>query len=255
MVICAGMYRSCSTWQYMVASELVEKYHEGVRLGFLDNERSIAEIQCVNSLGWHTVKVHNRSHFCSTVLCSERGVGLYAYRDIRDVVYSLMEMWGQSFYELVLTSRTVDRILRNDKFWTCQPQMLVQKFETILGNPIGAVQQIASRLGLELDKTEPVRIAKEYSIDANRRRVEKIAADLRSTEIDLSKPENSRACDPVSLLHWNHIQLSRPGQWKEKATFAECAVLARLCGNWLIHRGYECNLNWATKRTDSFGRR
>src|SRR5262245_2492497 len=34
-VICAGMYRACSTWQYEVAAQLVEHAYLGQRLGYL----------------------------------------------------------------------------------------------------------------------------------------------------------------------------------------------------------------------------
>ncbi len=34
-VICAGMYRACSTWQYEVAAHLVEEHAAGRRLGYL----------------------------------------------------------------------------------------------------------------------------------------------------------------------------------------------------------------------------
>src|SRR5262249_19694874 len=34
-VICAGMYRACSTWQYEVAAHLVEHHRRGNRLGYL----------------------------------------------------------------------------------------------------------------------------------------------------------------------------------------------------------------------------
>ena len=34
-VICAGMYRACSTWQYEVAAHLVEEHCGGRRLGYL----------------------------------------------------------------------------------------------------------------------------------------------------------------------------------------------------------------------------
>ena len=34
-VLCAGMYRACSTWQYEVAAHLVEEHRSGRRLGYL----------------------------------------------------------------------------------------------------------------------------------------------------------------------------------------------------------------------------
>src|SRR5258707_9134346 len=38
LIICVGMYRSGSTWQYEVVSHLVESYLGGKRLGFIEGQ-------------------------------------------------------------------------------------------------------------------------------------------------------------------------------------------------------------------------
>ena len=37
-VICGGMYRACSTWQYEVVGHLIERHLRGERLGYLTGE-------------------------------------------------------------------------------------------------------------------------------------------------------------------------------------------------------------------------
>ena len=41
-IICAGMYRACSTWQYEVVAHLIEQYYDGQRLGYLTGEQYTA---------------------------------------------------------------------------------------------------------------------------------------------------------------------------------------------------------------------
>ena len=41
-VICAGMYRACSTWQYEVIAHLIESHWNGIRLGYLTGRRFAA---------------------------------------------------------------------------------------------------------------------------------------------------------------------------------------------------------------------
>ena len=38
-VMCAGMYRACSTWQYEVVAHLLERRCDGRRLGYLTGEQ------------------------------------------------------------------------------------------------------------------------------------------------------------------------------------------------------------------------
>ena len=44
-VLCAGMYRACSTWQYEVAAHLVEEHRGGQRLGYLASGEYTALLQ------------------------------------------------------------------------------------------------------------------------------------------------------------------------------------------------------------------
>ena len=37
-VICAGMYRACSTWQYEVVGHLVELHRQGRRMGYVTGD-------------------------------------------------------------------------------------------------------------------------------------------------------------------------------------------------------------------------
>ena len=41
-VLCGGMYRACSTWQYEVAAHLIEQYLGGQRLGYLTGDQYAA---------------------------------------------------------------------------------------------------------------------------------------------------------------------------------------------------------------------
>ena len=66
-VICAGMYRACSTWQYEVAAHLIEVHCGGRRLGYLvsgeytelvhdDARKQKAGSQ--ERRGWRVIKAH-----------------------------------------------------------------------------------------------------------------------------------------------------------------------------------------------------
>ena len=71
-VICAGMYRACSTWQYEVVGHLIERHLRGERLGYLTGEAYAArfapcsrrEVHAdVGRRSWRVLKSHE-GHRC-----------------------------------------------------------------------------------------------------------------------------------------------------------------------------------------------
>lgn len=235
-VICCGMYRACSTWQYEVAVHLVETKLAGERLGYLSGE----EYQARASTGTDHVRVfksHDAAAALGRALDQGRAIGLYAYRDLRDVVFSLMHKRGLSFRGLVRQGM-IQRILANDRYWRRRPGVLVQRYEDLLSEPAAGVEAIAGRLGIELEPGEAERIAGEYSREANRSRTRALAHRLHEAGVDLQSASSAQICDPGTLLHWNHLREAGDGAWRVLATPRQLAILDRMCGKWLEEHGY-----------------
>src|SRR5258708_15956495 len=102
-VICGGMPRSCSTWQYNVAAHLVERSRAGRRIGFLPRGADFVahELSEPDSTSWRVFKTHGADPTFSDALANGRALGLYSYRDLRDVAFSLAHQLGQTFEEEV----------------------------------------------------------------------------------------------------------------------------------------------------------
>src|SRR5438132_11942151 len=87
-VFCAGMYRACSTWQYAVASQLVETHLQGRRLGYLSGDQFAAwDDALADDAGCYVLKSHDADERLAAALREGRALALYAYRDLRDVAY------------------------------------------------------------------------------------------------------------------------------------------------------------------------
>jgi hypothetical protein len=251
--ICAGMLRSCSTWQYMVVSHFVEHFKHGVRLGFVDaeqyitikaREREYKKLAGSSSDRWHVVKVHEEDQEFGLDLESGRALAVYSFRDLRDVTFSLMRLRKISFDELVFEHRTLETIMKSHAFWMSQPNTLTQQYEQIVRKPVETIQQLATHLGISLPSRVCSSLAGEYSLDANRRRTEALAARLKAEGVDLSDPVNFEAHDNESRLHWNHISDGRVGIWRGLATEEHYAVFERILGQWLVEHGYERKKSW-----------
>jgi hypothetical protein len=240
------MYRACSTWQYAVAAHLVEHAHDGRRLGYLTGEQ-YAELvradrthQPRDAAGkrlWRVIKSHEGDRAFTAALEEGRAVAVYAYRDVREVVFSLMHKRGMSFEQL-LRQGMIHQILANDRFWMRQPNVLVQRYEDLIADAAGGVTELAGHLGIPLEASEAAHIAELYSPEANRARAEALRQRLHEAGVDLESAANVQICDPTTLLHWNHIRSTGAKSWRSSATPSQLAILQKLCRRWLEERGY-----------------
>lgn len=249
-VLCVGMYRACSTWQYEVASHLLERHRSARRLGYVPGADFVSmERTGGPGPGWAVLKSHDEDPRFLPALEQGRALVLYAYRDLRDVAFSLAHKRGTTL-EGVIRQGMLHQILANDRCWMAQPRerRLCQRYESLLDNPAGGVRELAAFLGIRLESGEAEAVAREYSLEANRERTRDLGRKLVEQGIDLTDPANVQRCDQHTLLHWNHVRDGRIGGWREQARPRQRALLARFCGRWLIERGYEDNLAWASQR-------
>ncbi|HEX3447005.1 MAG TPA: sulfotransferase domain-containing protein [Isosphaeraceae bacterium] len=245
-VICGGMYRACSTWQYEVVSHLIIHYQGGQRLGYLTGEQYAAVFQPATPTspeaplrtGYRrVVKTHEGDRSFARALAERRARAVYAYRDVREVVFSLMHKRGMTF-ERLLRQGMIHQILANDRFWMAQPDVLVQRYDDLVADPVRGVMELARHLGISLEASEARQIASEYSHESNRARTEALRQRLQQAGVDLESTTNAQICDPTTLLHWNHIRGPKSKCWSALASQGQRSVLERLCGRWLRARGY-----------------
>jgi hypothetical protein len=238
------MYRACSTWQYEVVAHLLEHHGGGRRLGYLTGEQYAALVRSdpgnggrASGTGGRVLKSHEGDRGFARALAQGRAVAVYAYRDVRDVIFSLMHKRGWTFEQL-LRQGMIHQVLANDRFWTRQPSVLVQRYDDLLADPVGGVLGLARHLGIALAGGEAAEIAAAYSLESNRARTEVLRRRLEQAGLDLNEAANSQICDPTTLLHWNHVRSGGSGSWIAHATPRQRVILARLCGRWLQARGY-----------------
>jgi hypothetical protein len=238
-VLCVGMYRSGSTWQYAVVSHLIEYHRRGWRLGFVVGE------QYQPTGDWRCLKAHEGHAHFAEALRTGRARAVYVYRDLRDVAFSLAHVYRTSFEDIVERQRYLHLCLANDDYWTRQPGVLAQSYEQLVGNPAGAVTAIAAHLGIPLEDGEALSIAAQHSLAASRQRATVWEQTVRARGIDPGDPAHGLLPEQHTLLHWNHIRDGQVGGWRQQATVAQCVKLALICGPWLKSHGYEPDDSWA----------
>ncbi len=242
------MYRACSTWQYAVVAHLLEHHLGGRRLGYLTGAAYTAQAaRCSGPDGqadhrprWAVLKSHEGDRHFTRMLASGEALAVYAYRDIRDVVCSLGHKQSLTSSELIRRGM-IHQILANDRFWRAQPRVLIQRYEELILDPVTAVVQLARHLGLGVTRRQAAQIAEEYSWDSNRARIETLRRRLVTAGIDLNAPSNHQICDPVTLLHWNHLRPGGSVCWRTDFAPGDLALLEGLCGKWLRANGYSAS--------------
>src|SRR5262249_12248868 len=182
-VICAGMYRACSTWQYEVVGHLIERHLDGRRLGYVCGDvygrlgRPHGSTNRGSSGRWRVLKSHEGARSFARALDSGQSLAVYSYRDLRDVIFSLIRKRGTTFRSL-LRAGMIHQLLANDRFWRAQPRVLVQRYEDLVADPVTGVVQLARHLGLGVARREAAEIAEAYSLASNRSRIEALRRRL-----------------------------------------------------------------------------
>jgi hypothetical protein len=238
------MYRACSTWQYEVVGHLVEHHLGGRRIGYVTGESYANLTRRGQERGtggdrpyWRVLKSHEGHRSFARALLSGDCLAVYAFRDLREAIFSLMFKRGATFVEL-LRRGTIHQILANDRFWRAQPRVLVQRYEELIADPVTAVVQLARHIGLGVTRREATEIADEFSLESNQRRIDELRRRMEQAGIDLSQSRHLQVWDPVTLLHWNHLRPDGAGSWRTEASPRERSLLERMCGTWLRSNGY-----------------
>jgi hypothetical protein len=238
------MYRACSTWQYEVVAHLVERHFDGRRLGYLTSAQytELVRTDALNRASaprrvWRVFKSHEGDRCFTRALVEGRALAVYAYRDVRDVAFSLMHKRGLTFEQL-LRHGMIHQVLANDRFWTRRRNVLIQRYEELLADPVEGVVALARHLGIALAEGEAAQIADDYSLEANKARTDALRHRLQQVGVDLIEQANSQICDATTLLHWNHVRDGGSGSWIRLSRPRQRRALDRLCGHWLHARNY-----------------
>ncbi len=241
-VFSCGMHRSGSTWQYLVVSHLVETKKGGQRLGLVNNDDEFQKVEKSfrKSDAWQALKMHSYRAGFGQALTEKRALGIYSYRDLRDVVFSLIQMRNITFEEFVIEKDSLAQLVETDKMWRAQPGVLTQSYAEIVEQAPACVAAIARHLQIELAPGEANQIAQQFSKEENKKRAESWATEMKKPKLFGKK----KSYDPVMLIHWNHIQSGETGYWRRLASPEQLQHLGRLCGAWLIERGFEKNMDW-----------
>lgn len=207
--ICAGMFRSGSTWLYNAARvSLTHANIQGLAGGWVsEKDRLLAQ---ENSI----VKIH----LFDPALAATKGIILTSHRDLRDVAASLRRK-----FQVPSIMDKLREAVENHALWE-RLAAFDLRYENLLTDRMRELRRVAGALGL------PAATVASLPYDAILREIEgEKFSDQRLA---------AEGHDKVNLLHAGHITDGRHGSWSNTLTAAEVAEIENEFRPWLTARGY-----------------
>ncbi len=244
LIICCGMPRSGSTWQYQIVSGLVEKFRVGRRIGFLPAEVYLKSTHATTKTQEFLVlKCHDYHPYFGQLCQDGLAKTIYSFRDIREVALSIAWKLGISILETI-HGDALQHAIDSYYLWTATPNILIQRYEAFTSQPQKAILEISSHIGLTLSERDASQLAQNFSKDTNRIYVEKFKNSLLTQGIEPEK--DYLMYDQHSLLHWNHIRPESTKRWQDLDP-EELQEMSLVVQQWLLDTGFEKNNNWIHK--------
>lgn len=243
-IFCCGMQRSGSTLQYQLTAHLVESAGRGKRVDWVKpDEFPRLREQHAGYQGWKVFK----NHVCTEEMASEfhrrNALGVYVFRDLRDVFVSTLTKYSTSFDKLWHESSFLEDSLRGFDRWRSLPGVLVSRYEEMIDDLPAEVRRIAAHLDIPVDHETSARIAAQYSIPTQLERIESA-----KREGDLREGFTNARFNPHTLLHTDHISSGAVDRWAELLSPTQIALIEERARDWLWANGYELSIPRSRRR-------
>lgn len=242
-VFCGGMFRSASTLQFQITTRLVKDADIGEQIGWIDAYR-FTETQRIHGSkrGLKIVKVHVCTESIQAEFFSNNALGVYIFRDIRDVFSSYLKQRHKSF-EFLWNEGFLEICLDNYKIWTNLPNMLISTYQEVMDNLPEEVYRIAQHLNLKTSPEECKKIADDYNLESQQHRIKRFRSQLLQTSLS---PNDHREIvdyhDEETLLHMNHIDSAKRGRWREDLSPEEATLIEKKVTKWCKQNNYTSSI-------------
>ena len=202
IILCSGIYRSCSTWAYNVAkimAEILCELHQkdGV-IGYGDGD-ALNKLFRDNQDKIGLFKTHNPSYEATMAVVHGMAKNIYTYRDPAHIVASRQKFTDETLEESI---KLVKDCSQYGEVFLKDPNSLVMSFEQITGNSCLQIERMALYLGLELSGNDIREIDGLTGLKA----VGKIVGKIDGTTVESF---SGHAIDASTQYHQNHITGSK----------------------------------------------
>jgi len=241
-IFCCGMQRGGSTIQYLLASEIVESFKIGKRVGFVGGSKEFFDLQKneKEENKYLVVKCHDYIKEVRELVLERKAIVIYIYRDIRDVMVSWVRQEQKPAWR-VINRKRIERLLYNYYNWTALENALISKYEDTIKDLKRETTKIAKTIGVHMEESMAEEIAKKYSINQTKKRIAQFP-------LDKLMASGFQPYDPHTHLHIGHIQSGKVGRYKKELSSLQVGFIEDIAFNWLVERGYLISHNWLSRK-------
>jgi len=240
-VVCCGMQRSGSTLQYQLTTAVVEAAGAGRSLGWItSNAFPDYQNRFPHEKQIQVFKCHVFIPAIAELMAQGQAKAVYVYRDIRDVVVSIMTKKRLTFEQMIQRG-SLQSVLEKDRQWSDMDQILISRYEQMITNIPEEVGRIAVYLGLSLSPAQITAIGEQHTIEQQQQRI---------ASFDFEKSGHGQGYDrhdPTTLLHKNHIASGEPLRWMKVLSRLQAGFLEYVAYDWLRKRQYRITQNMVVR--------
>jgi len=207
--VCAGMYRSGSTWLYNAVRLILQNANvPDLAAGLISDKEQLLKHK--NSV----IKTHN----FEPDLVKRESLVLTSHRDLRDIAGSLVRKFNSD-----LPIKQLRETVESHAQWAPIAAYDL-RYEDLLSDKPGQIKKLAQALRLPATAQAQLRYESISEAIDNEQ-----FADGRAT---------AQRYDSVNLLHAGHITDGRHGSWKDTLTPQVVTEIEQEFGPWLAARNY-----------------
>ena len=203
LVICNGMSRSGSTYQYNLARCLVERAGAGKAHAYIAPEDADVRLSVsddrfrswVTSRAVHVVKTHRVHPLLPELIGTGRIKVLYIHRDIRDVAVSTKRVWGMRGQKLI---ESLDKIVL--AYWglkelrqVAPEHFLWQRYDHLMSDPETAAGEIRDFLSVDVSEDDFRASVDECSLKTVKAHCDRVEQGMRAQGLE-RQSRARRAC-------------------------------------------------------------
>jgi len=247
-VFAGGMFRSGSTLQYQIVSDLIERAGMGERCEWMMPEDFAGLAERLGAAGdgvlpMRVFKTHVCKHPMRERLRDGRAMGVSVHRDLRDVIVSGAQKAGVE-PSPDYTSEMVTGCLACADGWPDVPSLRAWSYERLTRDSAGVALEMAEHLGVACTPELACELGRRYGADEQRERIARAVAEGRMKQ---SVPGSENWHAEGDLLHANHLRDGRTGKWRDSLPAESLRIIEDLAGDWLIKHGYTLSGDLAAK--------
>lgn len=232
-VFAGGMYRSGSTLQYQLVSDMIERAGLGQRSEWMMPEE-FAAIAEPEPPGMRVFKTHVCKHPMRIRLRDGRAMGVGVHRDLRDAIVSGAQKEGVE-PDAAHCAEMVRGMLACWDGWPECAAMRWWSYERLMNEPETVCVEMGEHLGVPCSPAIASEIAQAYSPP---RQLERIEHAIQSGRMVPAVAGSARMHAAGDLLHPNHLHDGRSGKWRSVLSADARRAIEDIAGAWLTARGY-----------------